>query len=247
MADSVARIRPYTRRDDKPVRFTLAKACMEPLAIANHRACTHPMVLALWLALASAFVEYMKWWPNGGLGLLGYLRPLPLFASTAVPIMFFMDWINRPYFEESVQVMLREPDIKDLAGYYGKGSSSGLWILEYGNIFVGVIALDGGTTAPGSKSEKPKKTGFIRHFYIDEPYRKSGIQTDLLEYALEHGFKAGLESIEVIDTPLLSYQRDCLRTAGFRLVDYAKVVGILRWKTALRSLDKDAWLKRDKK
>ena len=142
--------------------------------------------------------------------------------------------------------MLREPDIKDLSSYYGK-RASGLWILEYGNVFVGLIALDSGTTAPGSKSENPKKTGFIRHFYVDEPFRKSGIQSDLLNYALGQGFTGGLENIEVIDTPLLSYQRDCLQTAGFKLVDYAKVVGILRWKTALRSLNKDTWLKQEKK
>lgn len=52
----------------------------------------HPITLAVWFALSSIFVEYMKWWPNPALGWIGYLKPLPGFASMAVLVMFFVDW-----------------------------------------------------------------------------------------------------------------------------------------------------------
>ena len=52
----------------------------------------HPVILAIWFALSSVFVQYMKWWPNPQLGWSEYLKILPGFAAMAVPVMFFVDW-----------------------------------------------------------------------------------------------------------------------------------------------------------
>lgn len=56
---------------------------------------THPLILGVWTLLSLAFVHVMDWWPSshpGLLGILGYLKPLPAFASMAVPIMVSIDW-----------------------------------------------------------------------------------------------------------------------------------------------------------
>ena len=34
----------------------------------------------------------MSWWPVEEHGIWGYLRPLPAFAVSALPLMFAIDW-----------------------------------------------------------------------------------------------------------------------------------------------------------
>jgi hypothetical protein len=66
---------------------------MEGLAIANARTYTSPLVISAWVLLSSLFVQYMRWWPEVEKhGYLSYLRPLPAFASVAVPILLLIDW-----------------------------------------------------------------------------------------------------------------------------------------------------------
>jgi hypothetical protein len=54
----------------------------------------HPLTLAVWICVSSAFAQYMDWWPNADLeyGLWSWLRVLPAFFAPAVPIMFLIDW-----------------------------------------------------------------------------------------------------------------------------------------------------------
>ena len=49
-------------------------------------------MIAVWIALSSVFVQYMGWWPKPDTGYFGYLKPVPAFASMAVPLMFLADW-----------------------------------------------------------------------------------------------------------------------------------------------------------
>lgn len=117
MADNDARIRLCDyRADDKLVRLHVGKACMEPLAIANRQgeqsvvsrrtffysstqllhtlstATTHRITIAIWLAVASVLVNVMGWWPKAEIGWMGYLRPLPAYAVTFLPLAFAIDW-----------------------------------------------------------------------------------------------------------------------------------------------------------
>jgi hypothetical protein len=110
MTDLTTQIRPIQRSDDKFVRFAIGKASLEPLAIANRRGrslclrqlhlksliiftvCAHPFTISAWLLLSSVIVEFASMWPTNQYGFLGYLRPVPVFAASAVPIMFFVDW-----------------------------------------------------------------------------------------------------------------------------------------------------------
>jgi hypothetical protein len=209
-------------------------------------------------------------------GYLGYLSPLPAFACMAVPMMVLIDWwvyamdmlqeiflipvitrLNRPYFEKSTQDALRQPDIRDLKAYYARSPSSGFWILEYGVRFIGIIAVDASLDpTPDDANPKTKKTSLpvrkssptatIRHFFVEEEYRTSDIQTDLLSYAVHHAFKSDdtVRQIKASDSPLAPYARETLRSTGFQLEAHVDKVGIFRWKLGIRILERAEWEKR---
>ncbi|KAI0732348.1 hypothetical protein C8Q72DRAFT_144638 [Fomitopsis betulina] len=260
MVAPVARIRPFQLSDDKVVRFIAGKAAMEPLAVANVKVCTHPITLAIWGGLSCMFIQYMQWWPHPDHGIFGYLLPIPGFASMAVPIMFLVDWFNRQPIEEHMQKILHRPDLAHIEAWYPRSPSSGVWILEYGDRFVGLIALDASLDSAstsafsgkdalakrGKKVEYPKGTGYtavIRHFYVDEAYRSAGAQQDLLKFALKHAFESdpAVQEIHCDDTPLRKYVGDALRKAGFQLEWQTEKVGILGWQNCVRTLSRDKW------
>ncbi|GLB36198.1 hypothetical protein LshimejAT787_0304860 [Lyophyllum shimeji] len=260
MAERDAQIRRFKASDDKLVRFTIGKASMESLAVANHRAYVHPFTVVSWLVLSYLIIDYMHLWPTDRYGLLGYVQPLPMLAACAVPLMFLIDWFNRPVFEELVQEVLHGPDMTDIGGYYSRSPASGFWILEYGGLFVGLIALDA-TTEPSdapvipSTAVKQQKVGkklqtkgssstaIIRHFYVDEAYRSTAIQEDLLTHAVRFAFDAdpALQVIRAPDSPLIPYIRNCLRDASFALEDYTRKVGVFRWQLGTRVLGREDW------
>ncbi|KAJ7619081.1 hypothetical protein DFH06DRAFT_1089396 [Mycena polygramma] len=241
-----ASIRPIQESDDKLVRFMVAKAKMEQLAAANRRSYYNPMVIAPWVGLSSAFIEYMQWWPKPEFGIVGYLQPLVAFATVFVPIMFLIDWINRPSFERLTQEALRAPDMKgDVVNHYSRSPASGFWILDYGEKFVGLIAIDASIEDASSQNQATTpETATIRHFYVQEPYPASGVQEDLLSHALNHCFTSkstNIQQIKAPDSPLVPYARKALKEAGFILENNTETVGVFRWKLGMRTLRTDAW------
>lgn len=200
----------------------------------------------------------MHWWPNPALGYVGYLSPLPAFGCMAVPIMFLIDWINRPYFEKLTHEALHGTDIPDLKEYYDRSPSSGFWILEYGVRFIGIIALDASldstsdkpaaskTTKKKASAKKSSPTATIRHFFVEEEYRGSDIQMDLLSYAVQHAFRSDdtVRQIKASDSPLASYAKQALRSSGFQLEEHVDKVGVFGWKLGVRTLERAEWEKR---
>jgi len=249
MTEQDVKIRRFQPSDEKDAQFIVAKAAMEPLAVANRRAYTHPLIIVVWLALSSGFNQYMEMWPTNNHGILGYLSPVPFLAATWVPIMFLIDWLHRPDFEAQARRLSHGQDMKDIMKYYSRSSSSGFWILEYGRILVGLVAVDASTDSLLNDTGTPKYTkgtasvATIRHFYIDEIYRRSGIQADLLNHAVRLAFESNesLEQIQSLDNPLLPYFHVCLRDAGFRFVKSTHKFGILGWQVGLRSLARTDW------
>ena len=161
--------------------------------------------------------------------------------------------INRPYFEKLTLDALSQEDLRDIASYYSKTPGSGFWILEYGSLFVGLLALDASGDAPSTtrkNKNKSKKetssTATIRHFFIEEPYRTTGIQVDLLSHAVQHAFTASstVQAVQVADSPLALYAREAYKTTGFELEKYTEKVGVFGWKLGERKLDRGAWEKR---
>ncbi|KAI0651801.1 hypothetical protein C8Q79DRAFT_58762 [Trametes meyenii] len=261
MVEPTARIRPVQTADERLVRFMVGKAEMEPIAIANRKLYTNPLVLALWVGLSCIFVQYMHWWPKPEEhGFMGYFSPIPAFGAFSFVFMFGIDWLNRWDFEERSAHVLRRPDLVDIPTYYSRSPSSGFWILEYDDRFIGMIALDASLDAEADNqvergtikkdrtghvkmSKGTAKVATIRHFYVDEPYRPVGMQDDLLEHALKHAFsaEAKLEGVRAAESPLRNYVGDALRKYGFELEKKTERVGALRWQDSVRILHRTRW------
>ncbi|KAL5535533.1 hypothetical protein ACEPAF_3627 [Sanghuangporus sanghuang] len=247
MAENDALIRPYVHgdEDNRLVRFTVAKAAMEPLAAANRKVCMHPMVLSAWVALSCIFIQLLNWWPDPHFGSWGYLRPLPGFAVMSLPIMFYIDWRQRPEFEKQSIETLKRPDIANITEYYSRSPSSGFWIYDFGNQFVGLIAVDASTdslsddtvsssqeaaretarsiTSGKDKIHKPNTspTAVIRHFYVAELYRTAVAQNDLITFAVKRIFESSsvVERIRMTPSPLMDYIEHSLKSAGFEVIE----------------------------
>ncbi|KAG2154890.1 hypothetical protein DEU56DRAFT_868418 [Suillus clintonianus] len=267
MTEGDARIRLYEASDDKLVKFSIGKASMEGLAVANRSAFFHPFTLSAWVGLSCIMIQYLNWWPKPEYGLLGYLAPLPAFGSWGAVMLYLMDWFNRPHFEDASLDLLRRPDVADIANHYRRSPSSGFFILEYSKKFVGLIAIDAskdsqsqdtlmdkdkGKPSSSLKSKHAMSQGTssvatIRHFYIEEPYRRAGIQEDLLAHAIQHTFKMdnAVKEIKVTTTSLIPYVQKCIHDAGFALEKPVGKVGIYGWKFDLFVLRRAHWNKQN--
>ncbi|KAJ7070980.1 hypothetical protein C8F01DRAFT_1108574 [Mycena amicta] len=218
--------------DEKLIRFMVAKERLVPLANANKRAYMHPLFLLIWAGLSYLFVEYLNWWPDHRYGLIAYLRPIPAFASIFMPLIFIVDWLNRPSFEKLGREAVHAPDMNDFATYYSRNPASGFWSLKLNDTFVGLVAID----ANGIDAT-------IRHFFVQDPYPPSGVHKDLLKHALNHCFTAapGVQRIKATDSPLAPYASKALKEAGFIRAKDVGTVGVLRWKMAEVALERDVW------
>ncbi|KAH8998992.1 hypothetical protein EDB86DRAFT_3076029 [Lactarius hatsudake] len=254
-----ARIRAYTKRDEKEVRFMIGQAQMEPLAYANHQMYFHPLTLAVWIGFSSIFTHYMNWWPNSEYGILSWLQVLPAFFASAVPVMFFIDWKNRPTVEDKVEKVLRRIDLLNIQNYYVRSPASGLWLFEYGDKIIGMIAIDASSDASNDEPitqqtsvERLKEalerkgtshTAVIRHFFAEEAYRSVKIEDDLLDYAVDKTFGANktVGTIRIAASPLRPAILESLRRNRFSKGDRVESIGILNWEICWYNLERSRW------
>jgi hypothetical protein len=259
MPASTARIRPYAKRDEKEVRFMIGQAHMEPLAYANQKLYFHPLTLAIWIGFSSVFTQYMNWWPNSEYGFLSWLRVLPAFFASAVPIMFYIDWNNRPFVEDKVEKVLRRIDLLDIQAYYTRSPASGLWLLEYGDKIIGMIAVDASPNATNDESitqetsaeqlrASLERTGTsriatIRHFFAEEAYRRVKIEDDLLQFALEKAFTANksVSTVRILASPLRPAILESLQRNQFSKGDRVESIGMLSWEVCWYNLERSRW------
>lgn len=202
----------------------LGMSVMEQLATANKQAYFNPVIIGSWITLSAIFVQIMNWYPKPDMGFLGYLAPLPAFASFAVPIMFGVDWLHRSYFEKQLKLQLTREDIVDIPSYYTRSSGSGFFVLSYKNVPIGCVAIDAATPdletqgvdleskpEPDKKATKASKKAskrpdsdhaIIRHFHVDSPYRQTGVENDLIAHAVSHAFSSS--KVQIIYAPTSS-------------------------------------------
>jgi len=252
------RIRAYSPRDERQVRFMVGQAQMEPLAYANNRMYFHPITLAVWIAVSSMFAQYMNWWPNSTYGILGWLQVLPAFFAPAVPIMFFIDWKNRPFVEDAIESVLRRIDLTDIQVHYGRSPASGCWLLEIRDTVIGLIAVDASLDAandePATQLTEERllaklgqrgtsRVATIRHFFAEEAYRRVNIEDDLLQFAVESTFGGDrrVDSIRILASPLRPAILDSLRRNKFSKGDLVGVVGISGWEVHWYTLERSQW------
>lgn len=257
MAAPNAQIRPYRLKDEKVVKFAIGKALMEGLTVANRRAVFHPFTLSIWVALSCIMVEYLGWWPNPEHGFLRFFSPMPAFACWAVLILALIDWINRPYFEDAASDALHRLDVGNIEEYYARSPSSGFFVLEYDSSIIGLIAIDASEDSQSiqsfeeSNKVKEEKRGtssvaMIRHFYVDELFRKADVQDDLVAFAVRCAFGASEEvkEIRVATSSLLGYVQKSLSKFRFKVDGITRInLGVYGWTTGMMNLKRADWEK----
>lgn len=143
--------------------------------------------------------------------------------------------------------------MRDLAGYYARTPASGFWLLEYGDSFVGLIAVDASLDSdsnPGAKKKKSQpvsSTAVITHFSVDEQYRSTDVQDDLLAHAVRHAFTSSptVQRVEGIDNPLVTFTGPCYTAAGFKTESVLEPIGVFKWRPSKRVLERSEWEKRE--
>ncbi|EIW86663.1 hypothetical protein CONPUDRAFT_95409 [Coniophora puteana RWD-64-598 SS2] len=251
MRDASLRIRPYITSDEKAVRLFIGRALMEGLAEANRRSAFHPITLALWLALSAIMTQSLGWGPKPEFGWAGYLLPLPAFGCWGIALLYLLDWNNRPSFEEHTAAVLRRPDLRNILDHYSKTPPSSFFILEFNAKIVGFIAVDALGVDQDSNPEANTKdrlksdsrSAKIRHFFVDEPYRKTNIQNDLMKHALQHTFhdEHNIREVQIESSVLNGYVRQSLIDIGFKHGNTIRNVGIYGWAVQLCTLSRAKW------
>lgn len=158
---------------------------------------------------------------------------------------------------------MHRPDFADLQKYYARSPSSGIFILEYGSKFVGLIAIDASKDSQSDQalvkktekgyilvdktknfySEGTSSVANIRHFYVEERFRKSNVQQDMLAFAARHVFTTtqDVKVLKASATPLLDYKYNCLRNLGFSVEKQAGKLGVLGWRIDAMSMERARW------
>lgn len=145
----------------------------------------------------------------------------------------------------------------DIGRYYSpdRFKSSSFWVLELGDHILGILALDASADATSQcpigdteKDTQSNSAAVIRHFWVEEPFRRTDIQDDLLVHALTHALQADpnkrIRELRAEDNQLSPYIGQALRKQGFRPIqdpDQVRNVGVLRWKITPMSLDRERW------
>jgi hypothetical protein len=166
---------------------------------------------------------------------------------------------NRPFVESNVEKVLRRIDLLDIGAYYARSPASGLWLLEFRNKIIGMIAVD---ASPDAANDEPitqetskerlrgtlerkgtSSIATIRHFFAEEAYRSAKIEDDLLAFAVESTFKANksVSAIRVLASPLRPAILESLRRNRFSKGDRVESVGMIGWEVCWYNLERSRW------
>ncbi|KAH7333599.1 hypothetical protein B0J17DRAFT_721475 [Rhizoctonia solani] len=203
-------IRPFdSKKDTKEVQMLVGMSAMEQLAIANRKSYSHPLLISVWIVFASVIIQVFHLWPSDSEpGWLVYLSPLPPIAGAAVPVLFAMDWLHRPHFEEMLKFRIKSFTKAALLSEPKSGPSKSLFlVMEYKKTPIGCAVLlpcDVKNTRPCYR---------LAHFHVDSPYRRAGVGHDLLSRVTQDLANA---DIIAVTTPLTPYVAGCLRGVGFK-------------------------------
>ena len=245
MESSALIVRNYTPSDEKLLRLLVGRAVLGGLAEANKRSSCHPLTLTFWFAMSAITTRLLSWDPKPDFGWAGYLAPLPAFACCGMLLLYLLDRYNRPFFEDHMAAVLRCPDLRDITSYYSKSASS-FFILEFNRKVIGFVALDAAGLSQDSgiqgSSSYPQLTQ-IRHFFIEEAYRQTYIQNDLMKHALRHTFTkdSTIQEIQMESSALDSYIERSLVEAGFKRGQTVRNVGLYGWPIHVYTLSRVRW------
>jgi len=185
--------------------------------------------------------------------------PARLFVPHHPPLNIRRYRKNRPSVEDKVEKVLRRIDLLDIQTYYARSPASGLWLLEYGDKIIGMIAVDASLDASNDElvtqqtsaerlREALERMGTsriatIRHFFAEEAYRRAKIEDDLLEHAVKETFTANrsVSTIRILASPLRPAILESLRRNRFSKGDRVESIGMLGWEVCWYNLERSRW------
>jgi len=130
---------------------------------------------------------------------------------------------------------MASPDLLHIEKTYCKPPSS-FDILEYEGRTIGLLAIDA--------TPKPAQPGraYIRHYYVADPYRESGVQNDLLAHAIPRLFASpDVSSVEAPYSMLHPYVKKALLEQGFKIASSHKKGHYISWEVGTALLTKEKW------
>jgi hypothetical protein len=127
---------------------------------------------------------------------------------------------------------------------YTSSPGSGFYILEYETRVIGILGLD--ASPPADSPDHVPNRAIIRHFYVTNPYRETGVQDDLLSHALEQVFSgtSKVTSVETSYSMLNPYIKKALLDHGFKIATTKRSDLFVSWEIGTVVLQKKAWLER---
>jgi ribosomal protein S18 acetylase RimI-like enzyme len=149
-------------------------------------------------------------------------------------LLIFESRFNRNDIEGRAREIIRQPHAFDFANYYSGAPGSCIWIIEYDQRFVGLVAVD-------ARDGHAAREARIKHFYVDEPFRRTGIQDDLLAHAIRHTFSAEFDTIKAESNTLIPYVGTALRSAGFVQGGKTGSMGLFKWPLYEMVLSRTQW------
>lgn len=153
---------------------------------------------------------------------------------------------------------IKAPDMLSPVSYYNQSPASAFFVLERNESSIGFVAIDASpSTAKNNRKAKSKETNeiaLIRHFFLENRYRSTRVQEDLLNMAVSHAFNATSAplpaKIRVLDSDLQGYKKKALALAGFRPVGKEQwngegpvewSIGVFRWKFRWLEVTREEW------
>jgi hypothetical protein len=152
--------------------------------------------------------------------------------------------MNRPLFERASEKALSQNDVLDIQRTYFL-LPSGFYILEYEGTIIGILGLDASESTLATRDDGISGRAVIRHFYVTDPQRQSGVQDDLLAHAINQAFSSpSVKSIEASYSVLAPYIKKALLDHGFKISSFERKGPVISWEVGVAVLQKSAWVDR---
>lgn len=118
-------------------------------------------------------------------------------------------------------------------------------MLEYEGRNIGILALDASDpNGENIKNPQPHKAT-IRHFYVADPYRQTGVHEDLLVHALNQAFTSpDVSSVEANYSMLTPYIKKTLISHGFKISTSHRNGLFVSWEVGTAVLQRAVWANR---
>jgi hypothetical protein len=134
--------------------------------------------------------------------------------------------------------------MRNPAGYYTRSGTAGrgLWLLDFGDKFIGLVALDRESSDGEGNSGKGGDTATVRHLYVEEAYRSTEVQDDLLRHALGVAFGVpDVQRVVLRSDGVQRYVDECAKRCALRAVDRGDAFGLRGWRPLTWEISREQW------